>query len=48
MSVLRKIKTALYLDRKQVERLKALAKLRDTPLSRLIRKAIDEFLSRNK
>ena len=42
-----KVKTALYVDREIFEEIQGIADDRDTPISRVIRKALSEYVQRN-
>ena len=42
-----KVKTALYVDREIFEEIQGIADDRDTPISRIIRRALLEYVQRN-
>ena len=46
MAEKRKVKVALYLEARQISELKKLAEARDSVMSKLIRRAIQEFIER--
>lgn len=48
MAEKRKVKVALYLEAGQISELKKLAEARDSVMSKLIRRAIQEFIEREK
>jgi hypothetical protein len=48
LSVMSKIKTALFLERKQIADLKAIQKKDGVPMSESVRRAIDKYLAERK